>query len=78
MKKRITAFMLALLMPLAALLGMCVETTSYAAPGTQLIVHYGGREDNDYTGWNMWIWEEGFEGTAVDFMAEDSFGKIDL
>lgn len=76
MKKRITAFMLALLMPLAAFLGMCVETTSYAASGTQFIVHYGGREDNDYTGWNMWIWEEGFEGTAVDFMAEDSFGKI--
>lgn len=76
MRKKITAFMLALLMPLAGLLGMCVETTSYAAPGTQFIVHYGGREDNNYTGWNMWIWEEGFEGTAVDFMAEDSFGKI--
>ncbi len=59
MRKRITAFMLAVLMPLAAILGMCVQTISYAAPGTQFIVHYGGREDGNYSGWNMWIWEEG-------------------
>lgn len=76
MRKRITAFMLAVLMPLAAILGMCMQTISYAAPGTQFIVHYGGREDGNYSGWNMWIWEEGFEGTAINFTAEDSFGKI--
>ena len=76
MRKRITAFMLALLMPLATILGMCVQMTAYAAPGTQFIVHYGGREDGNYAGWNMWIWEEGFEGKAVDFTAEDNFGKV--
>ena len=76
MKTRITAFMLALLLPMVAILSLCVPKTAYAAPGTQLIVHYGGREDGNYAGWNMWIWEEGFEGTAVDFTAEDSFGKI--
>ena len=76
MKKRITAFMLALLMPLAAILSVLVPTSAYAAPGTQFIVHYGGREDGNYTGWNMWIWEEGFEGQAIDFTAEDEFGKI--
>ncbi len=76
MRKRITAFMLALLMPLAAILSMCMQTTAYAAPGTQFIVHYGGREDGNYAGWNMWIWEEGFEGDAYDFTAEDNFGKI--
>lgn len=76
MKKKITAFMLAVLMPLAAMLSLCVQTTAYAAPGTQFIVHYGGREDDNYVGWNMWIWEEGFEGDAYDFTAEDNFGKI--
>lgn len=76
MKKRITAFMLALLMPLAAILSVLVPSTAYAAPGTQFIVHYGGREDGNYAGWNLWIWEEGFEGNAIDFTAEDNFGKI--
>ena len=76
MRKQITAFMMALMMPLAAILSMWVQVTAYAAPGTQFIVHYGGREDDNYSGWNMWIWEEGFEGTAVDFAAEDEFGKI--
>ena len=42
MRKQITAFMLAVLMPLAAILSMWVQVTAYAAPGTQFIVHYGG------------------------------------
>lgn len=65
MKTRITAFLLALLMPLVAILSISVPQIVYAAPGTQLIVHYGGREDGNYSGWNMWIWEEGFDGKAV-------------
>ena len=76
MRKRLTAFMLAFLMPLVTLFSMWTPMEAQAAVGTTFIVHYGGRTDNDYTGWNMWIWEEGFEGTAVDFTAEDNFGKI--
>lgn len=76
MKKRIMAFALAILMPLVTLLGMCPSLEAHAAVGTTFIVHYGGRADNDYAGWNLWIWEEGFEGTQVDFTAEDNFGKI--
>ena len=76
MRKRLTAFMLAFLMPLITLFSMWTPMEAHAAVGTTFIVHYGGRADNDYTGWNMWIWEEGFEGTAVDFTAEDNFGKI--
>ncbi len=76
MRKRLTAFMLAFLMPLVTLFSMWVPMEAHAAVGTTFIVHYGGRADNDYTGWNMWIWEEGFDGSAVDFTAEDDFGKI--
>ena len=76
MRKRLTAFMLAFLLPLVTLVSMWTPMEAHAAVGTTFIVHYGGRTDNDYTGWNMWIWEEGFEGTAVDFTAEDNFGKI--
>lgn len=76
MRKRLTALMLAFLMPLVTILGMWTPIKANAAVGTTFIVHYGGRADNDYSGWNMWIWEEGFEGSAVDFTAEDNFGKI--
>ena len=46
------------------------------AAGTTLIVHYGGRADNSYDEWNLWIWEEGADGQAVNFRAQDDFGKI--
>ena len=76
MRKRLTAFMLAFLMPLVTLLGMIPAMETNAAAGTTFIVHYGGRADGDYSPWNVWIWEEGFEGSAVEFTAEDDFGKI--
>ena len=46
------------------------------AAGTTLILHYGGREDNAYDGWNLWMWEEGADGQEVNFRGEDEFGKI--
>ena len=70
MRKRLTAFMLAFLMPLVTLLGMIPAMETNAAAGTTFIVHYGGRADGDYSPWNVWIWEEGFEGSAVEFTAE--------
>ncbi len=76
MRKRLTAFMLAFLMPLVTLFSMWTPMEANAAVGTTFIVHYGGRADNDYTGWNLWIWEYGFEGQQVDFIAEDDFGKV--
>ena len=76
MKKRIAALLLAFLMPLVTLLGMWTPMEAHAAVGTTFIVHYGGRADNNYAGWNMWIWEYGCEGQAVEFTAEDEFGKV--
>lgn len=76
MRKRLTAFLLAFLMPFVTLFSMWTPMEAQAAVGTTFIVHYGGREDNNYNGWNLWIWEEGFDGKAVDFMAEDSYGKV--
>ena len=79
MKKKITAFMLAILMPLVMILSLWVPTDAsrvQAAAGTTFIVHYGERADNSYDGWNVWVWEEGFDGQSVAFTAEDDFGKI--
>lgn len=39
-----------------------------------LKVHYH-RYDN-YTDWNMWMWQTGFEGAAYEFNGSDAFGKI--
>ncbi|WP_105615258.1 type I pullulanase [Vallitalea okinawensis] len=42
---------------------------------TNLRVHYR-RYDNNYEGWNLWLWPEGGEGSAYQFNDEDEFGKI--
>ena len=28
--------------------------------------------DNNYDGWNLWVWEAGKDGKRVDFIGEDS------
>ena len=76
MRKRLTAFALAFLMPLLTLLSVLAPMEANAAEGTTFIVHYGGREDNNYSGWNLWVWEEGHDGEMVEFTADDSFGKV--
>ena len=53
-----------------------IDTHVVEAAGSTLIIHYGGREDNDYDGWNAWVWEEGKEGQSIAFKAEDDYGKI--
>lgn len=81
MKKRITAGFLAIVMMLISIMTGITFTPNRAAAdgaGVTVIVHYGGREDNDYENWNLWIWEDGSDGKQIDFTAEDDFGKIAL
>lgn len=40
-----------------------------------LKIHYR-RYDNNYAGWNFWLWQVGFDGSANNLNGEDSFGKI--
>ena len=68
--------LLLVMMVLGGVLGNFENVVQVKAAGTTLIVHYGGREDNDYDNWNLWIWEEGADGQTVTFRAEDDFGKI--
>lgn len=74
-KKRIAVF-LAFVMALSVVLGQLTPYITTKAAGSTLIIHYGGREDGNYDGWNLWVWEEGKDGKQVDFKAEDDFGKI--
>lgn len=71
-----TAIVLMAVMLICNCFAFFADTLQVKAAGTTLIVHYGGREDNNYEGWNLWIWEEGADGQAVSFSAEDDFGKI--
>lgn len=76
MRKKITAgFMAIWMMVLTVAAGFVPSMTAYAA-GTTLIIHYGGRSDNNYEGWNLWIWEEGKDGQQVSFDGSDSFGQV--
>ena len=45
---------------------------SYEGPGVS--IHYQ-RKDNEYTDWNLWLWEVNGEGAAFDFNGTDDFGK---
>jgi pullulanase len=39
-----------------------------------IVFHYH-RADNDYTNWDLWLWEYGKDGVATAFTDEDSYGK---
>lgn len=76
MRKRVTTCLLSFLMLVMAVLTCLTPHMKVQAAGKTLIVHYGGRSDNSYEGWNLWIWEEGRDGQQVSFTESDSFGQI--
>lgn len=55
------------------------ETGGEVAPPAEgqiaVKLHYY-RYDENYSGWNVWFWPEGGDGTANDFTGSDDFGKI--
>lgn len=38
-------------------------------------IHYK-RYNNDYSNWNLWVWENGKDGKVVEFTGSDDYGKI--
>ena len=42
-------------------------------PQLELIVHYY-RHDQNYSGWNLWIWEGDGKGRQVNFTEQDEYG----
>lgn len=76
MQKRLTAAVIAVLMMFMTVASVLAPGMTAQAAGTTLIIHYGGRSDNSYDGWNLWIWEDGRDGQQVDFTDEDDFGKV--
>ena len=74
MKKRVSAFLIAMALLIAPLLS-AIPTASAAEAGGDLIlkVHYH-REDGAYDNWTIWLWELG-GGDAIDapLVEEDGF-----
>ncbi len=46
-----------------------------ASNGKNTIVINYQRDDGDYLGWDVWLWEDGGDGSAYDFTGETEFGK---
>lgn len=76
MNKKITIVLTGVFLLLSSLFTALLPSSTANAAGTTLIIHYGGRADNNYDGWNMWIWEEGRDGQSVAFTSSDDFGQI--
>lgn len=71
MKKRISAFLLVMLMfLLTAMTPMGDLIYVYAAGGPVLKLHYN-RPDGDYAPWDVWLWEDGHDGAAYEFAEEN-------
>lgn len=76
MGSKLSTRLFGLLMSIAVLLSSLLPGGVVHSAGTTFIVHYGGRSDNNYDGWNLWLWEEGKDGQQVSFTDEDAFGKV--
>lgn len=76
MIRKMLSMIMALVIVISGILGWWMPDITAKAATNTLIIHYGGREDGNYEGWNLWVWEEGKEGKQIDFKGEDSYGKI--
>ena len=76
MRKRVTAGFMGIVMILMTVFTCFVPGMQVQAAGKTLIVHYGGRADDNYEGWNLWLWEEGKDGQQVDFTDTDDYGQV--
>ena len=50
-----------------------IDTSVISADEVAVRVHYH-RFDENYDGWNMWLWPDGGDGNAYPFTGEDDFG----
>ncbi len=76
MGKRIKlAILLIALLSISVVGAFVTQPIVHAADTVNLTFHYH-RYDDDYTSWNIWVWEDGKDGEAVEFSSSDEFGKI--
>ncbi len=69
MKKRAIAFLAVLLMLISCIPAGSI-TVAKAAEDTVLKLHYN-RPDNNYDGWDVWMWATGMDGAGYAFAEEN-------
>lgn len=71
MGRRVSAMLLAMVMFVMTIAGLFADVmTVKAAETLTLKLHYH-RADEDYDGWDVWLWEEGGDGSAYAFEEEE-------
>lgn len=61
------------ILTIVGLTSLSISTSNVKADGGQLFVHYF-RYDNDFTGWNLWMWPENGDSAAYNFTGTDEYG----
>ena len=71
MKRRIKAFLMALVMVFSVVAAALGDVTVYKADEDLIVKLHYEREDGDYTDWDVWFWELGGDGGGYEFVEED-------
>ena len=71
MKKRVSAFLIAMLLLVTPLLTTMSNAAPADADGSLVIKLHYNRPDGNYDGWDVWFWEQGGEGAGIPFSEED-------
>ncbi|MGN0343119.1 MAG: type I pullulanase [Roseburia sp.] len=70
MKRRVKAFVMAVLMVVMTVGTILCDATIAQASDLIIKLHYH-REDGNYEGWDVWMWEEGADGAGYELVEED-------
>lgn len=70
MKRRVKALSLAVLMLFTTVAALLADTAVVRADDLVIKLHYH-REDDNYDGWDVWMWEVGGEGGGYAFEEVD-------
>ena len=71
MKKKAGAFFLAALLMMASVLAVFADAVPVSAEEPLTLKLHYHREDGNYDGWDVWLWEIGGEGGGFPFAEED-------
>ena len=71
--RRVLALLAAVVMSFTMLSELGLSVTVRADEGVTLKLHYH-RDDEQYDGWDVWMWPDGGEGEGIPF--EDENGEM--
>ena len=76
MGKRIKLALLLVAIFSISLLGAFKATPVVRASDTVNLTFHYHRYAEDYSSWDIWVWEDGKDGAGLAFSSSDDFGKM--